>query len=95
MSYTFFRNMSIAGRLKFILDNPNLSNGRGGNNRERNPFLTEALAYAAELLPEGRSKRALDYVARNPGAEFHFNGKDAVKPASIETLQLLEKHNVA
>lgn len=86
----FYHNMPIKDRLIYMLRHENEVNAllRGGHGR---PFyLTEALGYACDVLPKGRNKRALDYVSRNACAEFHFGGTDAVGPAIMEAIRLLE-----
>jgi hypothetical protein len=96
LNNTFFRDMTTVSRLQFILDhaetiNPNPRRGTVF----RSSYLSDALWEAHDILPEGKSKRALNYVARNPLVEFHFGGNDAVGPAIMEAIVLLKKSKVA
>lgn len=92
MNITFFRDMSTVNRLRFVLDHPNMVNPKRSS-VGHSTYITEALWEAHDILPEGKSKRALNYVARTPNAEFHFGGHDAVGPAIIEAINLLNKQN--
>lgn len=81
-------------RLTYILEHQDDLNRRMYTN-VRPIELTEALMSAADILPEGKSKRALEYVVRNERAEFHFGGTDAVGPAIREAIVLLSKQKAA
>ena len=48
---------------------------------QRPPYIQNALNEACKALPEGRAKRALNYVCRHEGAFLFFGGSDAVGPA--------------
>jgi hypothetical protein len=81
--------MSIKQILEYILENPETANYKV-NRTNRPSLVTMALKAAVKVLPEGRSKRALAYVANNPGAELHFGGTDAVGPAIKEAIGLMQ-----
>lgn len=96
LNNTFFRDMSTVSRLRFILDHTETINPNPHRSQAfRSSYLTDALWEAHDILPEGKSKRALNYVARNPMVEFHFGGTDAVGPAIMEAIVLLKKSKVA
>lgn len=90
---TFLSNYGTADRLRFILSNPDIVNKMTMDHytKTRPKTLTEALKDACDFLPIGKSKRALEYVCKNPGAEFYFTGTDAVEPAIREALQAMGK----
>ena len=46
---------------------------------------------ARDALPEGKHRRALDYICRHEGAVLCFGGKDAVRPAILEAVELMAK----
>jgi hypothetical protein len=94
MINTFFRDMTTVARLEFCLEHPTLVNPRSSN-VGRSWYINEALWEACDILPEGRSKRALTYVAKTANAELHFGGTDAVGPAIKEAIELLKKSKVA
>lgn len=76
---TGFKSWTIMNRLNYILDNPEKVNRSTGC--FRSVYLTEALAAARDILPDGPEKRGLDYVVRNTEARFYFGGKDIIAPA--------------
>lgn len=57
-------------------------------------YIDNALYAAYEVLPEGKGKRALQYVIEHPCAEFHFGGTDAVGPAIKQGLDILKKMRI-
>ena len=75
--------------LQFMVDHPNDANANSSGKRSQ--FIEAALQDAVEILPDGKSKRALDYILRAPGALLCFGGKDAVKPALLEAIVLLQR----
>lgn len=85
---TFLDHYSATDRLRFILQNPDIANKmtEEHHTKTRPVPLTEALKEALDFLPKGKSKRVLDYICRNPGAEFYFTKTDAVGPAIREAL---------
>ena len=97
MSYfngsSFLSYSTLSEKLQFIVNNPDIVNNmtqrRYGSGRPLS--LTIALSDASDILPDGKSKRALDYLARHPSAEFHFGGKDAVRPALLEAIKALDR----
>lgn len=96
MNNSLFRNTSMIFRLNFILDHPDKINPAPfiRSNAIRSPYLNDALWEAFDILPEGKSKRAIGYVARNPGVEFHFGGTDAIGPAIKEAIMLIAKRDL-
>ena len=80
--------MSMREILEYTLENPEIVNPLP-RNPKRPELVTMALHAAVKVLPEGKSKRALEYVALHPGAEFHFGGTDAVGPAIREAVELM------
>ena len=73
-------NMKSSEVLQFMVDHPNDANVN--SSEKRSQFIEAALQDAVEILPDGKSKRALDYILRTPGALLCFGGKDAVSPHS-------------
>lgn len=89
-----FRDMTIVERLEFILAHPDIC-GPKKEGTPRSSYLTIALDETMNILPPGKGKRALEYVARNNLAEFHFGGTDAVGPAIKEAIKLLTERRAA
>lgn len=81
--------MSAIERLQWIAENA------GGFNRlfktTRPSYMQETLEAARDALPEGKHRRALDYICRHEGAVLCFGGKDAVRPAILEAVELMAK----
>lgn len=61
---------------------------------DRPSYVDRALVAAYQVLPEGKSKRALEYVVSHSGAEFYFGGTDAVGPAIREGLNILKSKRI-
>lgn len=93
------KDMTIPEILEFILKNPEACNPHRSHREHyrdaRSTHITIAIDEALSVLPEGRSKRALKYVADHPAAEFHFGGSDAVGPAIREALDILRNKKAA
>lgn len=83
-----FMHMSVKEILEYVLEYPEMVNPLP-RNPKRPDLVTMALFAAVKVLPEGKRKRALEYVALHPGAEFHFGGTDAVGPAIKEAVELM------
>ena len=85
--------MSTIERLQWIAENA------GGFNPVRKAvrpqYMQEALEAARDVLPEGKSRRALDYICRHEGAVLCFGGKDAVRPAILEAVELMARKGEA
>lgn len=81
--------MSTIERLQWITENA------GGFNLvckgPRPQYMQETLEAARDTLPEGKHRRALDYICRHEGAVLCFGGKDAVRPAILEAVELMAK----
>lgn len=81
--------MSPIERLQWIAENA------GGFNlvckATRPQYIQETLEAARDELPEGKHRRALDYICRHEGAVLCFGGKDAVRPAILEAVELMAK----
>lgn len=91
---TQFKKMTMVERLWYMLTHEHEMN-RNLRCAERSPYLTDALWSAVDILPEGKNRRALDYMARHSSAEFHFGGTDAVGPAMKEAIMLMIKAEAA
>ena len=71
----------------WIVEHPGLFNLVCKSSRP--PYMQNALEKACDALPEGRAKRALDYVRRHEGAFLFFGGSDAVGPALRKAYTLM------
>lgn len=99
MSYIFrssLMNFTTIELLDAILEDDERANRKPFRNADhsRSIFVDNALIAACATLPEGKEKRALEYVISHPCAEFHFGGKDAVGPALRKGLDNLRKVSV-
>lgn len=84
----YFSEMTVVDRLLYILNHSALINYHL-RKRPRSIFLTDALFEASLVLPNGKSRRALEYVVDHPTAEFHFGGTDAVGAAIKEAIGIM------
>lgn len=85
-----FASWDIKDKLLFILENPEKVNPIIPGADRRTGY-TRALMDAVDVLPDGKSKRALNYVANNPAAILNFGGADAVGPAIEEAIRIMTK----
>lgn len=93
ISRTDLMNFTEIELLEVILEDDERANRKPFRRIDgaRPGYIDDALIAAYATLPEGRGKRALEYVISHPCAEFHFGGTDAVGPALHEGLNNLKK----
>ena len=73
--------------LSHIVDHPTEFNAGASNKRSQ--YVDAALLAGVQSLPDGKHKRALNYILCHPGALLCFGGTDVVRPALLEAINLL------
>ena len=96
ISHTALMYLTDIEMLELILEDCQQANRKPfrGAYGARSTHVDRALVAAYKVLPEGKGKRALDYVISHPCAEFYFGGTDAVGPAIREGLDILKKQRL-
>lgn len=84
-------HLCIYDRIQYIINFPETVNVQGRTMRASH--WCRAIEEARDILPEGKMKRGLDYLCRNPEAKLYFGGNDIIRPALQEALRLMREEN--